>query len=194
MTATDYLKQFLSLLPRGAAWARGQSSNLGKLLHGLSEEPARIDSRCRDLLNEADPSRTVEMLTEWESVFGLPDTCTGELETLQERRAALLARVTMVGGQSPGFFISIAQSLGYEVTISEYFPFRAGAGAAGDGVQNEAWQFAWTVNAPETTVTSFRAGQSGAGEPLRTWGNDLLECAIQQLCPAHTTVIFAYGE
>ncbi len=194
MTSTDYLNQFLALLPRGIVWTREKGSALGKLLWGLAEEPARLDSRSLDLMDESDPARTVEMLSQWEQVFGLPDACTGELETLQERRAALIAQVTMVGGQSPGFFIAVAQNLGYEITITEYAPFRAGVNAAGDAAQGDAWQFAWAVNAPETTITSFRSGQSGAGEPLRTWGNTLLECAMERLNPAHTTLIFTYGE
>ncbi len=193
MTAKDYLSQLFALLPRGAAWTGKLTSTRGQLLWGLSEEPARIDARGFDLLDEAHPARTVEILPEWESVFGLPDSCTGELETLQERRAALIAQVTLIGGQSVGFFISMAQSRGYEITITEHAPFRAGVNTAGDSVQGDAWQFAWAVNAPETTVTSFRAGQSGAGEPLRTWGNDLLECTFEQLCPAHTTLIITYG-
>jgi uncharacterized protein YmfQ (DUF2313 family) len=40
----------------------------------------------------------------------------------------------------------------------------------------------------------FRAGLSAAGERLRTWGNDTLECKLNQLKPAHTIALFAYGD
>ncbi|MOA66858.1 hypothetical protein D3C78_1937710 [compost metagenome] len=36
-------------------------------------------------------------------------------------------------------------------------------------------------------------GISTTGEPLRAWGNDTLECKIEQLKPAHTRVIYGYG-
>jgi hypothetical protein len=34
---------------------------------------------------------------------------------------------------------------------------------------------------------------SAVGEALRTWGNDLLECKMNQIKPAHTILIFGYG-
>ena len=33
---------------------------------------------------------------------------------------------------------------------------------------------------------------SVAGEPLRSWGNNLLECTMERIKPAHTVLIFAY--
>ena len=58
---------------------------------------------------------------------------------------------------------------------------------------NDGWQFVWQVNAPEASIVEFDAGRSSAGEPLRSWGNELLECVINRLKPAHTYVLFAYG-
>ena len=91
------------------------------------------------------------------------------------------------------YFEAVAAELGYQVTITEFFPFRAGASKAGDPAAGDAWAFAWQVNAPETTIWEFKAGHSTAGEPLRTWGNEKLECVIERLKPAHTEVLFAYG-
>ena len=36
-------------------------------------------------------------------------------------------------------------------------------------------------------------GQARAGDKIRTWGNEILECAILSVNPAHLTVLFAYG-
>lgn len=194
-TAAEYREQLKSLLPPGQAFPRDPGTTLHDLLDGMSVELARIDARSEALPVEANPSTTNELLPDWERVAGLPDKCSGVLEqTLQGRRKALLTKLTSTGGQSQAYFIELAASLGYTVTISEYRPFRAGLSSAGDALTNGAWVFTWLVRAPEVSVTDFRAGLSAAGERLRTWGNDTLECKLNQLKPAHTIAIFAYGE
>lgn len=192
-TAEQYREQLKSLLPPGRAIPREPGTSLESLLHGMAEEMARIDARGIALLVEVNPITTNELLPEWESVARLPDNCTGTLEeTLQGRRNALAAKLSSIGGQSAAYFISVAASLGYTVTIEEFRPFRAGSSAAGDALTNGDWVFTWRVHAPETTVISFRAGRSAAGEPLASWGNDLLECKLSEIKPAHTIVQFAY--
>jgi uncharacterized protein YmfQ (DUF2313 family) len=194
-TAADYLEQLKTLLPPGQAFPREAGTTMHDLLDGMSIELARADARGETLPFEANPSSSGEMLSDWERVAGLPDKCSGVLEeTLQGRRNALLAKLSSTGGQSPAYFIQLAAVLGYTVTIEEFRPFRAGRSHAGDALTNGDWVFTWLIRAPETTVISFRAGVSAAGERLRTWGNDTLECKINQLKPAHTIALFAYGD
>lgn len=194
-TAADYLEQLKALLPPGQAFPRDAGTTLHDLLDGMSIELARVDARGNALPLEANPSSTVELLTDWERVAGLPDKCSGTLEeTIQGRKKALLAKLTSTGGQSIAYFTELAAALGYEVTIEEFRPFRAGLSRAGDALTNGAWMFTWRVRAAATAIISFRAGMSVAGERLRTWGNDTLECKINQLKPAHTVALFAYGE
>ena len=194
-TAAEYREQLKALLPPGQAFPRDPGTTLHDLLDGMSVELARVDGRASGLPAEANPASTMELLSDWERVAGLPDKCSAVLEeTLQGRRNALLTKLTSTGGQSAAYFIELAASLGYTVTIEEFRPFRAGRSVAGDLLTNGPWAFTWLVRAPEVTVTTFRAGLSAAGERLRTWGNDTLECKINQLKPAHTIAIFAYGE
>lgn len=194
-TAAEYREQLKALLPPGQAFPRDPDTTLHDLLDGMSIEFARLDARSEVLPVEANPSTSNELLTDWERIAGLPDKCSGALEqTIQGRRKALLTKLTSTGGQSSAYFIELAASLGYTVTIEEFRPFRAGWSSAGDALTNGDWVFTWLVRAPEVTVTSFRAGLSAAGERLRTWGNDTLECKLNQLKPAHTIAIFAYGE
>ncbi|MEJ1411083.1 MAG: putative phage tail protein [Candidatus Sedimenticola sp. (ex Thyasira tokunagai)] len=191
MTAEHYLTQLQALLPQGLAWSREPDTNMSRLLAAMAEELARVDGRIDDLFKEADPRTAYELLSDWERVAGLPDSCTTAVDTTAERRAVLHAKLTNIGGQSRQFFIDLAASLGYAITISEYQPFVAGS-HAGDVVSSDTWHHAWQINAPETTITQLTAG-GGAGEPLRDWGNEILECAIRRLAPAHTTPLFAYG-
>ena len=132
-------------------------------------------------------------LADWERVLGLPDTCAGGYgQTQAERIAAALSKMRQRGGQSRAYFIGVAKALGYEITIEEHSVFVCGS-TCGQALYNESWRFVWTVRAPATTVRPFTC-RSACGDPLASWGNKLLECVINRLKPAHTYVIFAYGE
>lgn len=193
-TADDYREQLKSLLPPGAAFRRDRGSVLDKLLDAMAQELARIDARADALATDAVPNATTELLPDWEGVAGLPDNCSGALRpTIQARRADLVAKLTSRGGQSVRYFIEVAAALGFTITITEFRPFRVGQSTAGDDFANGDWIFTWRINAPAETVTYFRVGQSTAGEPLASWGNSNLECRMNQIKPAHTILIFAYG-
>lgn len=193
MSAEQYANQLRALLPRGEAWRAERGSLMDSLLLAIATEFARIDARGGDLLNEADPRTTVELLEDWERVLGLPNPCITEEQTNAQRRAAVVEKVRRLGGQSVAYFLQVAESLGYDITITEFRPFVAGSDA-GDPLTNGDWIFTWQVNGPEVTTTDFKVGVSAVGEPLRTWGNEELECVINQLKPAHTHVLFAYAE
>lgn len=190
--AARYRRMLQKLQARGLAWPRLAGTVLGRLLEALGAELWRVEQRALELLAEADPRTTVEMLADWERAAGLPDECTGPLESASERRAALVARLGSIGGQSRAFFIALAADLGFEVTITEFDAFHAGS-PVGQPLYGEDWEFAWQVNAPEVSVRDFLAGAGVAGDPLRDWGNDLLECSFERAKPAHTIVIFAYS-
>lgn len=133
-------------------------------------------------------------LDDWERVLGLPDPCvTGESLAVRQRIAAVLAKLNGLGGQSKAFFIQLAASLGYTITITEFKPARAGIAVAGDAVNGAAWTSAWMINAEPVTVFVAKAGSAAAGEALAVWGNKLLECRMRAMQPAHATLIFSYG-
>ena len=190
LTAADYLAQLQALLPQGPAWTREQGALLTRLLDGWAQEFARVDARADDLLDEADPRTTYEMLTDWERVLGLPDACAGQLATLQERIAAVVGKLTTQGGQTPAYYIAVAASLGYTVTITEFHPH-----TVDDDVDyplyGTDWAHAWQVNAALNTVRELTVDDD-VDMPLAVWGNQLLECAIRRNKPAHSIVLFAY--
>lgn len=188
-----YGRHLRSLLPRGPVWPREEVATLTQLLVGLATEPARVDDRALVLREEVDPRTTEELLADWERALGLPDPCVGQPKTVQRRRAAIVARLTELGGQSRAFFIALAATLGFTITITEHDAFQVGESAVGDNLNDEEWRFVWTVNAPEETVTVFQVGKSRVGEALADWGNEALECAFTALKPAHTLVQFSYA-
>jgi uncharacterized protein YmfQ (DUF2313 family) len=192
-TAADYLAALQGLLPRGRVWPRDPDATQSKGLSGLAPIYERNNARANHLLDEALPSKSYELLPEWESTLGLPDPCAGPSPTVQGRRSQVVARFTNGGGQSKPYFINFAASLGYTITITQFTPAKAGMLRAGQPVCGPDWAHAWRVNAPVHTVHPFLAGSSAAGEPLSSSGNAVLECELQAIKPAHTTLFFQYS-
>jgi len=190
-TSGDYLQQMQALLPRGLAWSRDQDAWLTKLLDALAQEFGRIDARFQNLLDEADPRTTYELLPEWEASASLPSGCAPAGQTYAERRAALVATLTERGGQSASYFESLARSLGYLITITGNKP-RQFADAFGADYAADEWWWIFDVNAEQTAVRA-RTFNSPFGEPYATWGFEMLECAINHDKHSHRIVRFIYG-
>ena len=118
----------------------------------------------------------------------------GEEQTVRQRTQSILGRLSGRGGQSRTFFIELARTLGYDITITNFRPARAGIARAGDALNGNDWSMAWQVNAPPVTMSPAVAGLAAAGEPLAVWGNRSLECWLSRLAPAESVLIFNYGD
>jgi uncharacterized protein YmfQ (DUF2313 family) len=113
--------------------------------------------------------------------------------TVEERRDALLGRITGLGGQSRAYYIAVAAALGYPITIAEPRPFRCGISTVGMGLRDNEWAHCWLVYSAGEAERLFRLGASAVGDAFRSWGENLLECVISRIAPAHTRVLFGYG-
>lgn len=191
MTSADYLAQLQALLPQGPAWPREPGATLTRLLQAWADELARVDGRTAQLIDEADPRTATELLADWERVAGLPDPCVPEAQSTAQRRAALHAWLTTLGGQTPAYYIGLAEKLGYTITITEFHEHTVAA-AVEYPLYTQPWPFAWQVNAPLNTIGLLSVGDT-VDDPLAWWGNTMLECVISRLKPAHTHVLFAYS-
>jgi uncharacterized protein YmfQ (DUF2313 family) len=206
----DYAHALAGLLPRGLAWPREPETLIMRVTAGLAAVWGYVDGRIADWLErETDPRLTVELLLDWEGNWGLPDACLAEPQTMEDRRRMLVQRMTIEGGQSREFFISVAAGLGYLITITEFRPFMVGLDRAGDnrtyvspGVLGE-WpaqigppemRFYWRINVINARLSWFRAasGQAGVDPHLRIGLATDLECLIRRWKPGHTDVIFSY--
>jgi uncharacterized protein YmfQ (DUF2313 family) len=193
MTAEQYRAQLLALAPPGTALPKELDSVFAELLMAMADEQARVDSRADDVLAELDPRTSMELLTDWERVCELPGKCSRSSETIQERREAVHLVITAQGGQTPAYYEEAAATMGVAATVEEFRPFRVGSSTAGDPLSNEPWTHAWRMRGPEETIKPFIAGGGAAGDSLAKWGNEMFECHISRLAPAHTIVTFAYG-
>ncbi len=194
-SASNYRDLFLRLLPRGGAWVKDVGTTLYEFFSSLAEESHRVDVRMEDLLRERHTLTTAELLTDHELDLGIPDECVDLATSLTERRIYANAKLTYIGGQSKGYFIELADSLGYTVTITEFAPFITGVAGAGDPVHDEEAIFNWlvTINVADPTVIYFTAGSSEAGDLLvYFFGLDILICVFEKYKPAHTHLLWAY--
>lgn len=157
---------------------------------GNALDAARVAAEL--ILTEADPRSTYYLLPDWERELGLPDPCVGPLPTLAQRRDAVAAKLYMLAGQNPQFYIDLAARLGFTITVTEFLDIHTVESSVETPLYDEAWLFAWQVNAPLETIREATV-DSSVDEPLRSWGNAMLECAIKRFKPSHTTVIFSYS-
>jgi uncharacterized protein YmfQ (DUF2313 family) len=191
----DFLRLAQQLLPRGDAWPHDPEAGMTQVLAGIAAEQAAVHARVGDLSErESDPAQTVELLPDWERAFGLPDSCISGPQTLQQRRAALVARIAAMGGQSIPILQAVAASLGFTITVTRFKPFCADESCADDPLYDEGAYFVARINAPAETITYFAADCSCADDPLAAWGNAQLECELNRMAAAHGHLTFAYGD
>jgi uncharacterized protein YmfQ (DUF2313 family) len=179
-----------ALLPPSSIDPMGPALNVELTAEGNALDQAQWSAD--QILLEADPRTCVQTLTDWERVYGLPEACqAGVTQSIAARRAALVAKVSMIGGQSPAFFIALAAALGYVVTITEWRPFTTEMDTE-QGITDEQWEFIWQVN---SALYNFRelTTEDDTEMALAEWGNTLLECVINRYKPAHTYVLFSYS-
>jgi uncharacterized protein YmfQ (DUF2313 family) len=194
LSEADFLAAYHALMPRGAAWSREPGTVLDAVLSAMADRAADMQARVVTLGDvESYPATATEILAEWERAYGLPDLCVGAGQTLQERRLALVSKIAAGGGQSRAYFIAVAAALGFTITIEEFRPFMFGQSTFGDPLLDVEAAFRWRVIAPEINTIFFRFGQSAFGEPFERASNTALECVLNRLKPAHTTLEFSYG-
>lgn len=191
MNGRDYAQLLSALLPPKSYGLTGE--RLMAELQAEGKSLAQLEIRAGEVADGITPFLAVGLLADWERMLSLsPDSGM----TLQQRRQQVLARINATGGLSRKYFITLAKSLGYRITIDEPEPFRAGIGRAGERIWVPEIIWLWIVNIDDAQVPvyRFRAGSSVAGEKLLTFGQNLIEGLFKDLKPAHTQVVFNYRE
>jgi uncharacterized protein YmfQ (DUF2313 family) len=192
-TAEDFADSFQRHMPTGPVWPRDPDTTQRATIEALMPTYVRSWELACDLPNQTLPSTCTFLLPEWEASLGLPDPCAGPDPTIEQRQAHVVARLTQSNGPSIPSLTAFAAALGYTITITEFAPAVAGRLRAGQPLYGKAWAFAWQVNAPDITITYFRAGTGRAGDPLEEYGNLVLVCELKRIAPAHTIPIFSFG-
>jgi uncharacterized protein YmfQ (DUF2313 family) len=190
--ADDFQHAALKLLPRGPAWPRDLSSTIAKTMGAVGDMFANAHGKITQITDvELYPPTTGALLPEWERDYGLPDPCTPQPQTIEQRLAALMAKIVDEGSLSRQKYIDLAAALGYEITITEFEPMTC-IDTCVDVLLDHSWRFAWQVNAPETTIGVLTC-LGDCVSPLRWWGNENLECVIRRRNRPSRFVLFSYA-
>lgn len=151
-----------------------------------------ISSTADEVTGAVTPFFSAGLMGDWERVLELTP---GEDDSWQQRLDAVLIKLAETGGLSRAYFIKLAATAGYSITIDEFEPFRAGVSRAGDVIYVPEIIYVWSVNVKSSvTVYYFRAGASLPGERLSTFGDRVLETIFENLKPAHTYCYFTYED
>jgi uncharacterized protein YmfQ (DUF2313 family) len=189
-TAQDYVQLLYALRPPGPAWIDDP------LLESLAPSLSGAHNRALDMLEESDPKTAREMLGDWEYQVGLPDACSPvAATTLQERRAAVVERLTSTGGASIAYLRAVATRLGYtDVDFIEHRPFIVGRSRCGARLEGAAIvRHRLTVTVNEPRVTRFRTGASQCGDHFASIRRaEDLECRLRKLAGSHIAIHFLY--
>lgn len=149
------------------------------------------------LMRELDPRTTTELINRWERLCGLPDECIpAGTQTLRQRQQRLDAKVNLAGGINEDFYLAQLAALGRpDATITRYdkSTFTCSS-ACTDAVNAPEWRYYWQVNMPAATNTTWMTCGDPCDSALRIWGDTVVECVLNKLCPSHTYVIFKYPE
>lgn len=213
-SSSDKLEQYkqllINMLPKGRLWQPKEQPTFRELLESTSQELCRVDDRVKQMLIEIDPRTTNEALDHWEDVLGIPDECTPESQTLAERQIQLTQKMTNIGGLSKTFYEFLGLQLGFVITVKNRINFLAGRARAGDLLSNYfnrhfvagsvagtllteiGWRFYFNVEMPIAAASHFVAG-SVAGTALQIFENELIECTMRKLKPAHGSVTFTFS-
>ncbi len=204
-----YKALLINFLPKGLLWQPQEQPVFSDFLEASAQEFCRVDDRVKQMLLEIDPRTTDEALDQWESAMGLPDECTPDGLSDDERRDQIVRKLTIVGALSKTFYEQLILDLGFVATVENRVNFIAGRARAGDLLTNYfnrhfvagstagtflteiGWRHYFNVELPATAVTHFVAG-SLAGEALQTFSNPFIECTIKKLKPAHNGVTFSF--
>lgn len=173
----DYGQAMGRLMLKGRIWRTDAAATLTTLLDALAPTYARTTAAAAQLLTDASPATTLNLLEEWEKSLGLPDPCTPLNPTIEQRQAAVRAKWGARGGQSIAYFTAYAADLGFTITITEL----------------SASDYAWQINAPSITSSYFTLGSGNLGDYFWVVGNAEFECRMRQIMPAHTVLTFVYS-
>ena len=161
-----YAGQLAALLPQGRAWPTDGDSTLARLLDAEAVQLADIDLLATALLDEALPSRTSDLLPEWERDLGLPDDCSAEAGTLAQRRAAVFNKEVARHTLNPEDFRALGRSYGVEIRIREHDQAAADA-IPGLDTSGGKWRFVWWITIPTEADTVYFDTLSDVNTPAR---------------------------
>lgn len=181
VTEANYLHQLRQLLPPGPAFDLELQPDLAHTIAGMAPELARVDGNNEALLLELNPATATVLLPVWEGYLGLPDVCVVPgSQTLEERRAAVIAKLTATGAPQLSYYQRLGTQSGIPIQIEEFRTARVGVASVGDFLYGDGWPWSWIASAPADAYGTEAAAT--------------LDCRLQQEAPEYTDVVLGFGK
>jgi uncharacterized protein YmfQ (DUF2313 family) len=195
LSTDDVTNTNVNLFPKGLMWPFWIGGTARMVVGIFSQAFVNLRNRANNLLVDAFPGTTLELLPQWLLSMGLPDPCAGPTSSTTQQRNQVLARLIATGGQSKQYIIDYAAQLGFTITITEVPPpFQFGFNSFGQPYYGTRSNLYWQVNSPLFTVSRFQFGLNVFGDPY--WSstqNLVLQCELQAIAPAGTILLFNYS-
>jgi uncharacterized protein YmfQ (DUF2313 family) len=180
MSEADYVDKLRQMLPPGPAFDLDLEPDWAQMVAALVPELVRIEAGGEALLLELNPATATALLPDWEAYLGLPDICTVPgSQTLEERRQAVLDKLTATGAPQLSYYRKLANQVGLATSIEEFRPARVGPTNAGDFLYGDGWPWGWIASVP---LEAHGTPEAAA-----------LNCRLQRDAPQYTDVVLAYG-
>ena len=195
-SADEYLCALKKLLPYGPAWEDEQSELMQAVLYLTAKELQRIDTDLARLIDESDPRTASVSLSQWFYEWGIPDDCLKMLEdvSVEQYRSRLIVKIRTLGLTFQELLSVIAQISGIEsVTAGRVTPFSVNS-TVNDRIYGPNWIHAVLVITASTDGVKYFTADSCVDEHLAQWGNELFECLVRSVAPAHKVIVFQYEE
>lgn len=119
---------FKSLFPKGSPW--NLLGEFGKLITGIGISIERVYSYARETLNESNPGKATELISNWYDALGIKEENIG----IDTKRKLLSANYSGSGGQSRQYIESKIHEVFPNINILEFtipLKFMVGLGVSG---------------------------------------------------------------
>jgi uncharacterized protein YmfQ (DUF2313 family) len=192
--SSNYLQGMIGLLPKGPAWELDESSLFYRLMQICADEFARIDLDIAQLVEESDPRTASATLSDWFDEWGIPDDCLKLLDdpTTEDYRKVLILKITTLGLTFEELVTVIGNYLGYDASVGDT-DIHTVASTVDARLYDVSWRNTALIVSADETVVNLLTVDDRVSMALAEWGDELWECLITALAPAHNNVIFQYG-
>ena len=178
---TIYSGQPETIQDTSSTTIESKSYTLSNLFSVISEEPARAEKKEWELLQEATPGLSVDLLEEWEFQAGLPGECGQSLPlTLEERQIQVHAKLYGEGQTvTVEYLVDYALLFGFTINIVEV------------STNNSAWIVGTARMGKDRFGRKAAIDGSFIIEVLAGTGNlDQLKCIFEEIKPAHLIIVW----
>jgi uncharacterized protein YmfQ (DUF2313 family) len=127
-TILENTNALVAYLPNGRLFAaknvaKNGGSNMRNLYASFAPEFTRLQNKIYEVSVEDDLANTTNLIDEWESALGIPDTCLskvdrkGNLLPIEQRRKQIVAKFALMNITTEQDWVDLAWFFGYRIKI-----------------------------------------------------------------------------